>query len=116
VVEFVLVSVLVVFMVLALLQLALTLHVRNVMMSSASEGARFAALADRSLGDGARRTHTLLSTAFAGMPAEVAAQETDIDGTPGVTVTVNAPVPVVGLWGFGTISVEGRAYREEAYG
>ena len=46
VVEFVFVSVLVVVLLLAVLQVAVYVHVRNVVTASAQEGARFAANAD----------------------------------------------------------------------
>lgn len=111
-VEFVLVSVLVVFITVGVLQLALTLHVRNILISSASDGAHFAALADRSLTDGQDRAAALVQTALPGYETDINARATDINGAPGVTVQITAPVPVIGLWGIGEVSVEGRAYRE----
>jgi len=112
IVEFVLVSVLVVVIALALLQLALTLHVRNIVMSSASEGARFAALADRSLADGERRTAHLIDAALSGYSVDIASHETTINGAPAVSIVVTAPVPVIGVWGIGEMTIEGRAYQE----
>lgn len=47
VVEFTLVSVLLVGLFLGILQVALVLHTRNVLVSAAQEGARYAANADR---------------------------------------------------------------------
>ena len=56
VVEFVFVSVLVVVLLLAVLQVAVYVHVRNVVTASAQEGARFAANADVPSSAGADRT------------------------------------------------------------
>ena len=56
VVEFTLVSVLVVFLFLLVMQVGLVLHARNVLVSAAQDGARLAANADRSASDGVART------------------------------------------------------------
>lgn len=56
VVEFTLVSVLLVALFLAVLQVAIVLHTRNVLVSAAQEGARYAANADRTPAEGALRT------------------------------------------------------------
>lgn len=114
VVEFTLVSVLVVFVVVAVLQLALTLHVRNTLVSCAAEGARLAAAEDRSLSDGASRTEELARAALGDYPVEVNVEVTTVDGVPLVVITVTAPVPVVGLWGVGDMTVTARALKEEA--
>lgn len=53
VVEFTLVTILLVFVLLGILQVGITLHMRNVMVASAAEGAREAANADRDPRDGA---------------------------------------------------------------
>ena len=53
VVDFVLVSILIVTLLLAVLQVAVYVHVRNVVTASAQEGARFAANADVDSGLGA---------------------------------------------------------------
>lgn len=111
-VEFVLVSVLVVFIAVGVIQLALTLHVRNILISGASDGAHFAALADRSLAEGQARAAAVVHGVLPGYEIDVTARSADIDGAPGVEVQIDAPVPVIGLWGVGAISVEGRAYRE----
>jgi Flp pilus assembly protein TadG len=52
VVEFVLVSVPLLFLLLGVLQVAVYLHVRNVVVASAAEGARYGANADRLAGEG----------------------------------------------------------------
>lgn len=112
VVEFTLVSVLVVVLVGALLQLALALHVRNTLISCAAEGARYAAAEDRSLDDGRDRALDLAEASFGAYPVEAEASVEVIDGVPVVVVTMTAPVPVVGLWGFGDLRVEAHMVEE----
>ena len=51
-VEFVLVTVPLLFLLLVVLQVAVYLHLRNVVVASAAEGARYAANADRAVADG----------------------------------------------------------------
>ncbi len=111
-VEFTLVSALLVVLVTGVLQLALTLHVRNTMASCAAEGARLAASGDRSFDDGRHRTEAMLREALGRYPASVAVEEASIDSAPVVVVTVQSPVPVLGLWGFGSMSVAVRAFEE----
>jgi TadE-like protein len=60
VVEFVLVSVIAVTIAMAVVQLALDLYQRNVLMGSLSEGARVAAAQDRTVTDGRRRAELLV--------------------------------------------------------
>jgi len=114
VVEFVLVSALLLTLFLGIGQLALALHVRNTLVAAASEGARYGANADRTPADGAERTRILiqqsLSDAFAG---DVAATYGDIDGVPAVTVEVHARLPLVGWLGPArAMVVRGHAYEE----
>lgn len=100
VVEFVLVSALLTVLTLSVIQLALSLHIRNTVMDAAAEGARFASLADTSLGDGVTRTRDLISTALSpGYAADVTASSTSYRGHPSVVVTVRAPLPLFGLIG-----------------
>src|ERR1700712_5354970 len=63
VVDFVLVGVLVVVLLLAVLQVAVYVHVRNVVVASAQEGARYAADADVSSDVGAARTVQMVAQA-----------------------------------------------------
>ena len=112
--DFLLVSVLVTVLVLGVVQLALTLHVRTVLIDSAAEGARYAALDGNSLVDGAARTRWLIGSA---LPAEYAQQvdtgRADYRGVQVVEVRVAAPIPVLGLLGpEGVIDVTGRAVQE----
>lgn len=64
VVEFVLVSALVMGLLLAVLQLAVYVHVRNVIAASAQEGARYGANADIDAAAGAERTRLLVTNAL----------------------------------------------------
>jgi Flp pilus assembly protein TadG len=100
VVDFVLVLVVLVPLFLGVLQVALVLHVRNTLTAAASEGARYAATADRPLEAGAARTRQQISGALAERFArDVAVAPAAVLGAPGVEVRVTAEVPPLGLWG-----------------
>jgi Flp pilus assembly protein TadG len=100
VVDFVLVMVVLVPLFLGILQVALVLHVRNTLTAAASEGARYAAAADRPLEAGAARTRQQIAGALAERFAEeVVAVPATVRGAPGVEVRVAADVPALGLWG-----------------
>lgn len=107
---------LVVLLVGAVLQLALALHVRNTMIASAAEGARVAARADTTLVQGERRAEEMLRAALGDFPVEVSSSTAVVNGAEVVVIGVSAPVPVLGLWGAGTMTVDARAYREEHRG
>ena len=115
VVDFTLTSVLLLFVFLAVLQLGLTLHVRNTLISCAAEGARYGAREGASPAQGAQRTRDLvtrtLSSRFAGDVT------TSTDTTPAgvrvVVVTVDAPIPIIGPLGPDDgLHVRGRAFAE----
>lgn len=113
-VEFVLVGILLTTLFLALLQLGLNLHIRNVLIASASEGARYGANADRTPEDGAAHTRELIRSAlsdrFAG---DVSAGVESSGGTEIVVVTVRAPLPLVALLGPArSLVASGHALRE----
>lgn len=98
--EFTLVGVLLTVLALAVVQLALALHVRNTLLDAAAEGARYAALAGSSASDGVARTKDLIGTAISAEYAQdVAAAHSSIGGVPVVAVTVRATLPVIGLLG-----------------
>ncbi len=100
VVDFVLVLVVLVPLFLGILQVALVLHVRNTLTAAASEGARYAATADRPLEAGAARTRQQISGALADRFAQdIAVTPATVRGAPGVRVRVVAEVPPLGLWG-----------------
>ena len=85
---------------LAVVQLALALHVRNTLLDAAAEGARYAALAGSSRADGVARTKDLIAAAVSAEYAQdVTTGVTTIGGVPVVEVTVRATLPVVGLLG-----------------
>jgi len=113
-VDFVLVSVLVVPLFLAILQIGLFLYVRNTVTAAASEGAHYAAVLNREPADGEARTRELIHGAVQNQLIDsVVAEETDIDGQPGVQVVVKAHMPPIGLWGPGIdFTVEGHAVKE----
>lgn len=114
VVEFVFVSSLLIFLVLGVLQLGLVLHVRNTVQDAASEGARWAALADSSLVEGHIRTTALINSAVGPQYAsDIHVGYKTWLGQPAVVVTVSAPLPLLGLWGpSASLEVSGHASRE----
>ncbi|MCB7136445.1 TadE/TadG family type IV pilus assembly protein [Cellulosimicrobium marinum] len=114
VVDFTLVSILVLVLFLGVVQVALALHVRSTVIDSAAEGARVAGRADRGPADGVARTRQLVAAALSDRYArDVVARETTVDGLRVVEVTVTAPLPVVGLLGpSGSLTVSGRALEE----
>jgi len=100
VVDFVLVTVLVVALFLLVLQVGLVLHVRNVLVSSAAEGARYAANADRTPGDGVARAKQAVAQALSPSLADrmtYTPNETTLNGAQVVEITVTGPLPVVFL-------------------
>lgn len=112
--EFVMVTGLVVFLFMAVFQLGLVLHIRNTLISCASEGARLGARADASPGLGAVRTRELITASLADDYAENVSVGTDVvGGVQVVEVRVRAPFPVIGLLGpHGQLDVTGRAFLE----
>lgn len=114
VVEFVFVSMMLLALVLGVLQLALILHVKNTVQDAASEGARWAALADSSPAAGMLRTKELITSSVgAAYSQNVSVTTTTWLGVPAVAVTVRAPLPVLGLWGpVPGLEVTGHAPRE----
>lgn len=105
------------FLFLGVLQLAFTLHTRNVLVSAAQEGARYAANADRTPADGVARTEQAIREALGARvagrmqvePLPVGSQ----DGLPVVGMRVTGPLPLVFLpAGPMRISVSGHALDE----
>ncbi|WP_408898550.1 TadE/TadG family type IV pilus assembly protein [Nocardioides sp. R1-1] len=115
-VDFTLVTLVLVPLVLGLLQVALVLHVRATLAAAASEGARLAATADRGPADGVARTRAQIADALAGRYAEdVEARPALVAGAPGVEIVVRAEVPALGIGGPGVaLSVTGRAVEEDS--
>jgi len=113
-VEFVLVGVLLTFLTLAVLQLALALHVRNTVLDAAAEGARYGALADNEPTAAVPRTIELIQTAVGpDFARDVTVREGSWMGVPAVIVTVRTTLPLAGLLGPDrALEVEGHAARE----
>ena len=117
VVEFTLVSVLLVFLFLLIMQIGLVLHARNVLVSAAQDGARFAANADRSPQDGVARTTESISETLgaelAGRMVVTPLPASAADGLPVVGIRVSGPLPFVfAPAGPLRITVEGHALEE----
>lgn len=114
VVDFVLLAVILMPIVLGILHLALVLHVRNTLVSAASEGARYAATLDRGPADGRARAAQEITGALSGRFARnIDVRRTSIGGAPGVVVTIRATVPPLGLWGPSTpLTATGHAIDE----
>ena len=112
--EFVMVGALLAFLTLAVVQLALTLHIRNTVLDAAAEGARFGALADNRPADAVSRTTELIERAI----GPEFARDVDVDevrwmGAPAVVVTVRTTLPLIGLLGVDrALEVQGHAVRE----
>jgi Flp pilus assembly protein TadG len=120
VVDFVLVSTLVVVLLLAVLQVAVYVHVRNVVTASAQEGARYAANADVDSALGAGRTVQIVGRAISEQTAAglacTAGEETDATGLTLVVVRCSGSVPAL-LASLGNVlplDVTGRAVKEAA--
>ncbi len=98
----------------SVLQLVLGLHIRNTVLDAASEGARFAALADNTPADGGARCRTLITLAIgADYAGDITVASGDWRGHPAVTVTVRTTLPVIGLIGIqGAVEVSGHAVVE----
>ncbi|MBM6404369.1 pilus assembly protein [Phycicoccus sp. CSK15P-2] len=109
------VSVLLIALFLAVLQLGLALHARNTLVSCASEGARYGARADAVPGAAVARTQELVSASLSPRYSRsVSSRETVVGGVRVVEVRVVAPVPVLGLFGpEGRLDVVGRAFAED---
>jgi Flp pilus assembly protein TadG len=114
VVDFVLVTMIVVPLFLGILQVGLFLYIRNTMTAAASEGALYAAVLNRDTADGEARTRELVDGVVRDELIEsVTAEQTEIDGQPVVRVAIDAHMPALGLWGPGIdFSVEGHAVKE----
>lgn len=107
-------SILVVVLLLAVVQLGMALHIRNTLISAAGEGARFAAAADRYPEDGAEHTRVLIRQSLPDSYADqVSARYAVVGGVPTVEVEVQADLPVFGWLGpSGALRVTGHAMEE----
>ncbi len=100
---------------LSVMQLGLALHIRNTVLDAASEGARYAALADNGLAHGVARTEDLINSAIgARYAANVSANYASHLGHPAAVVTVRTPLPLLGLIGIdNALEVTGHAAVEK---
>lgn len=112
--DFALVSGLLAILFVAVIQLGVTLHIRNTLVSCASEGARVGARLGAEPGDGAARARLLITRSISGSYArDVSATTQDVGGVQVVVVEVKAPLPVLGIFGpDGRLDVVGRAFLE----
>lgn len=115
VVQFVMVGALVLAVFLALLQLALALHVRNILQDSAAEGARAGGIAGATPADAATRTRYLITLALpSSFAADVTASRGSHSGVAVIRVDVRATLPIVGLTGTGpVVTVSAHAIDED---
>jgi Flp pilus assembly protein TadG len=115
VVEFALVTPLLLLLAMGVLQVALAMHLRATLTSAAAEGARAAALAGADPEAGVRRTRELLGQNVAGsIVTGVSAQRTTISGLSVIAVRIDATIPLVGLLGPSGMTVVGHALQEGA--
>ena len=112
--DFVLVSALVSVLFVAVLQVGLALHVRNTLISCASEGARQGARAGSSPDAGVVRTRELITSSLSSRFAQEVTADVVVDGgVEVVAVRVRAPLPVLGSLGPDrAFDVVGRAFLE----
>lgn len=116
VVEFTLVSVVLVGLFLAVVQVGLVLHVRNTLVACAAEGARYAANADRDLPDGEARTAALIAESLSDRHGEaVTSRYVTTGGVQLVEIEVTTTLPLFGLLGVERgLTVTGHAVEESA--
>ena len=116
VVEFTLVSVVLVALFLAIVQVGLVLHVRNTLVACAAEGARYAANADRDLSDGEARTVALIAEALSDRYGQaVTSRYVTTGGVQLVEIEVTTTLPLFGLLGVDRgLTVSGHAVEEGA--
>lgn len=102
-------------MFLAVFQLGLALHIRNTLISCASEGARYGARANATPQDGVARASQLIRASLADRYADnVTAVTTTVDGIQVVQIRIKAPLPVLGALGPDRVlSVQARAFSEK---
>lgn len=118
VVEFVLIAALLMGLLLAVLQVAVYVHVRNVVVASAQEGARYAANADVDSGTGAPRTLQMVRASLGASTADSlfcqSAEQVDSTGLILVVVQCSGTVPALfgALGDLLPVNVTGQAIKE----
>lgn len=120
VVDFVLVSILVMTLFLLVFQVGVAFHVRTLVAAAASEGARYGAAADRTPQEGAERAQAAIRDALGDRigrsilctPAP-GDGTVDVDGAAAVEIICSGPMPIVFLPSPAvTIQVKGHALEE----
>lgn len=98
----------------AVFQLGLALHIRNTLISCASEGARYGARADATPQDGVARASQLIRASLPSRFADnVSAEDVTVNGIAVVRVRIVAPLPVLGPLGPDRVlSIQARAFSE----
>lgn len=100
--EFVLVSVLLVALALAIIHVSLVAHTRAILQASAWEGARYASYFATADSEGVALTDSLIRQALGDNSAHsISVNHTEVGGQPGLTITVESGIPHTGLWSFG---------------
>lgn len=100
VVEFVLVSIIVIALLLALVQLAMALYVRNTLVADAQEGAHYAAASRQPMPAAVPYTQALIARTLPANDGDtVDVRTVDVDGVPTVEVEIHARLPVFGWLG-----------------
>jgi Flp pilus assembly protein TadG len=113
VVEFVVVVPLLLVVAVTVVQVVLALHVRTTLTSAAAEGARVGALAGASPAAARARVHEVLEgTVSASSVTEVRARRVVVAGVPTMETTVSARLPLLGLLGPESLTVQGHAVVE----
>jgi len=112
--DFAMVSGLLSLLFLAVFQLGLALHIRNTLISCASEGARYGARSNATPQDGVARASQLIRASLADRYADnVTATTMTVDGIQVLQVRIQAPLPVLGPLGPDRVlSVQARAFSE----
>lgn len=114
VVEFALVTPLLLLVALAVLQIGLALHIRTTLTDAAAEGARAAALSGADPLAGERRTRDILSTTLGGgLIDRITVAREWREGLLVVAVGIDATLPLLGLLGPTAMHVDGHALEEQ---
>ena len=100
---------------LAVFQLGLALHIRNTLISCASEGARYGARANATPQEGVARASELITRSLPDRYArDVTATTATVDGIQVLQIRIQAPLPVLGPLGPDRVlSVQARAFSEK---
>lgn len=113
VVSYVLVQAMVLIVVLAVLQLGFALHIRNMTIAAASEGARRGAMLAGSDASAIERTESMLDSMWgSARERTIETGRTQMSGREVLVVTVTTDLPVLASWGPKWLTVTGSAVVE----